>query len=235
MTTATKVLQVPNEFPSPEILQALCERFKTARLRALREDPSAFSSKYETESQFENAFWAKRLQNPLAKTFAAVRTTTEVDCPAQTEDNDLELLARNEWLGMVVLLGPRALAADGTESNAPWRPFLPPADPNQPPDTESIAGSEAAYLAVSMFVLAEARKQGLGGRIIEKSVEVVRQEAKSLGASRLSVCLLVEPDNGTAQRLYERCGFVFLPADPVLKETVNTEEKGMRKVVSLED
>ncbi|KAK2739542.1 hypothetical protein FQN55_009418 [Onygenales sp. PD_40] len=233
MTAATKVLQVPKESPSSEILQGLCDRFKTARLRALREDPSAFSSKYETESQFENAFWAKRLQNPLAKTFVAVRT--EADRPTQTEDNDLELLARNEWLGMVVLLGPRALAADGTESNAPWRPFLPPADPNQPPDTASIAGSEAAYLAVSMFVLAEARKQGLGRRIIEKSVEAVQREAKSLGASRLSVCLLVEPDNGTAQRLYERCGFVFLPADPVLKKTMNTEEKGMRKVVSLED
>ncbi|KKZ64460.1 hypothetical protein EMCG_09554 [[Emmonsia] crescens] len=213
MAPERRVICVPQNLPSSSSLAQLCQNYKTARLRALKEDPQAFSSTYDRESQFDDATWAERLQNPLSKTFVAIHTE-EAD---GTETSDMEQLTRNKWLGMIVLFGPRALPADGSECNTPWKPFLPPANLTEAPDPASIAGSEAAYVAFSMFVLVEARRQGLGRKLVGASVEAARVEAISMRASRANIGLWVEANNQSAQRLYEACGFNFLPDDPALK------------------
>ncbi|PGH17204.1 hypothetical protein AJ79_01342 [Helicocarpus griseus UAMH5409] len=228
MAPSTRVIQVHRPLASSPLEEQLCQRYKTARLRALKEDPQAFSSTYEQESKFNHADWAKRLRNPLGKTFAVVRTE------AGNNATEIEHLTGNEWLGMIVFIGPRALPADGSESNTPWKPFLPPADNNEAPSLASIEGSEAAYVAVSMFVLAEARRQGLGRKLIGAGVEAVRQEAISMRATRANVGLWVEADNKPSQRLYEECGFSFLPKDPALQGGLGVDSQVvMGKVIEL--
>src|SRR5262245_44366178 len=74
---AEDVIQVPREFSSALQLQELCHRFKALRLRALHEDPDAFTSTYADEAQFSDEIWATRLQNPFAKTFVAVRKNND--------------------------------------------------------------------------------------------------------------------------------------------------------------
>ncbi|KLJ06326.1 hypothetical protein EMPG_10258 [Blastomyces silverae] len=211
MASQTKVICIPQTLLASSI-GALCQRYKTARLRALKEDPQAFSSTYDKESKFEDKTWAERLQNPQAKTFVAVRT----EAIGGIEISEIEQLSANEWLGMVVLFGPRALPADGSESRNPWKHFLAPSNLNQPSDPATIADSEAAYVAFSMFVLAEARRQGLGRKLVQASVEAARAEAMSMRATRANIGLWAEAQNEAAQRLYEGCGFRFLPHDPVL-------------------
>ncbi|KMU78882.1 hypothetical protein CISG_07399 [Coccidioides immitis RMSCC 3703] len=108
--TATVVRVPPGTNISPPTLAVLSQNFRKARLAALQADPSAFSSSYERESQFDDAAWARRLQNPLAQTFVALaknRTSPAEGCEDDHIDDDLKLLSDHPWVGMVVLLGPR--------------------------------------------------------------------------------------------------------------------------------
>ncbi|PGH07968.1 hypothetical protein GX51_01408 [Blastomyces parvus] len=225
MASQAKVICVPQPLLSSS-LGALCQRFKTARLRALQEDPKAFSSTYDKESKFDDATWAERLQNPQAKTFVALRAETTNGA----EISEIEQLSATEWLGMIVILGPRALAADGSESETPWKPFLAASNINEPPDPATLVDAEAAYLAFSMFVLAEARRQGLGRKLVEAGVEAVRAEAMSMRAARANIGLWAEAQNEAALRLYEGCGFRFLPHDTVM-DVLENPQVAMRKLV----
>ncbi|EEH46732.2 uncharacterized protein PADG_02830 [Paracoccidioides brasiliensis Pb18] len=211
MASETKVIHVPREWPSPTFGERLCQLYKAARLRALKEDPQAFLSTYDRESKFNDATWVQRLRNPLSNTFVAIRTEAD-----SAEISEIEHVSQNEWLGMIVLLGPKALPADGSESQTLWNPFLQPASHTEAADPLSIVDSEAAYIAVSMFVLPEARRQGVGRKLIETSVEAARVEANSMRASRANIGLWVEAENVSAQKLYEACGFRFLSDDPAL-------------------
>ncbi|KAL2362863.1 hypothetical protein RJZ56_004240 [Blastomyces dermatitidis] len=159
MASQTKIICIPQALLSSS-MGALCQRYKTARL------------------QFDDTVWAERLQNPQAKTFVVVRTETTGD----TEISAIEQLSADEWLGMIVLLRPRALPADGSESKTPWNSFMAASNINQSPDPATIAASEAAYVACSMFVLAEARRQGLGRKLVQASVEDAWAEAMSMRA-----------------------------------------------------
>ncbi|PGH05389.1 hypothetical protein AJ80_08357 [Polytolypa hystricis UAMH7299] len=242
-----KILQVPKTLSSPSLQALLCQRFKTARLRALQEDPSAFSSAYETEALFADEIWAKRLLNPASKTFVAVWCCEREEEDVESGDqSDIDVLVENEWLGMVVLLGPRTTAAtpppaavsttspSGPKPRFPWSVFLPPNDPFSLTDPSRLHGSEAAYLAVSMFVLREVRRQQLGRKLIEASVEAVRDEVKALSATRGNIGLGVIRENVAARRLYERLGFEYLPVDDMPKAEGEAVEMGMARIVEMD-
>ncbi|WEW55784.1 hypothetical protein PRK78_001217 [Emydomyces testavorans] len=247
------VIQVPQgpSIPSTALRQ-LCQRFRTARLSALQADPSAFSSSYEKECQFDDKTWAQRLQNPLAKTFVALAKSRNVPRAQNSDkyheddnnsssdgDDDLTQLANNEWVGMIVLLGPKALAADGSDSSTPWEAFRSMGPCSKGPcsnaDASSFVGGEIAYFAASMFVLRDARRQGIGRRLITESTEAVSKEAVALGALRVNVCLLVEADNNAAISLYRNCGFEVLPGELDLEafEEKQQELVAMGKITEL--
>lgn len=209
--SAIGVIEVPKAIPTI-LLPKLCQQFKKSRLRALRENPEAFSSKFEAEVLFDDQIWADRLQNPLSKTFVAIRMNTpEVisetgnDVPAR----DLDFLISNDWLGMIVLLGPNILQS-GVSAKG-WRLFTSPNNNNNNisrlPDPALFRNSEVVYLAVSMFVLQEARRRGLGLELLRKSIQVVRKEALYSSAAKLNVSLFVEGNNIAAQELYKKAGF----------------------------
>ncbi|KAG5295206.1 acetyltransferase [Histoplasma ohiense] len=227
LASSTAVIHVPQTLPSSSV-GLLCERYKTARLRALKETPQAFSSTYHREAEYDDAIWVQRLRNPLSKTFVALRTERR----GGTETSDIELLAANEWLGMIVIFGPRALPADGSGSKTPWKPFLSSVNLNEPPDPTAIVGYEAAYVAFSMFVLIDARRQGLGRSLVQASIETVRAEADSMHATRANIGLFVEAKNQAAQRLYKGCGFIFLQGDSSLNG-VEINQVAMGKIVEL--
>ncbi|KAL1954245.1 hypothetical protein VTO42DRAFT_1478 [Malbranchea cinnamomea] len=218
MSAEAEVVLVPQGSVSQPTLEKLCKRFRAARLRALREYPSAFSSTYETESLFEDEVWLKRLQNPDSKTFVAICPFPSLDIDESTGNNDdTELkLIENEWIGMIVVLGPKVLAAESLGSVACWKAFTAPRQSS--PTASEVENKEVGDFAVSMFVLPEMRGQGLGGKLIEASLNLVRREAASFKASRANVSLCVEAENHAAIKCYERCGFEFLPDDPTLEE-----------------
>ncbi|EEP81019.1 predicted protein [Uncinocarpus reesii 1704] len=228
------VVRVPQGTGIPSTtLKILCRRFQKARLAALQADPSAFSSTYERESQFDDAAWAQRLQNPAAQTFVAlVKNRTEFPPEGQKrqeeskgEDIDevIELLSNHEWMGMIVLVGPKALAADGSESAAPWKAFAS-MGPSSILDMASLIGAEAAYFAASMFVLPGARRQGLGRKLITHASEVVKRDCVAFGASKLNINLLVAAENTPAISLYHNCGFEVVPgASPASRGVQETD------------
>ncbi|EFE42627.1 GNAT family acetyltransferase, putative [Trichophyton verrucosum HKI 0517] len=205
-----EILQVPKGPVAPSDLVALCSRYRTARLRALKTYPEAFSSKYERESAFTDEQWAQRLQNPMSRTFVAVCVDHVTEAPSNVED--VEKLKSNEWVGMVVLLGPKVV---GPSMKYAWDPFLSMAW-MQPDDERDFNDAEAATFAVSMFVLPEAARRGVGKMLVSRMMDSAKEDGKRKSIGKLHVSLIVERDNDAAIRLYERCGFAHVDAGPDL-------------------
>ncbi|KAK2880081.1 hypothetical protein FQN49_000595 [Arthroderma sp. PD_2] len=203
-----EIIQVPQGPVTPSNLAALCNRFRTSRLKALYTYPEAFSSTHADESAFPDEKWAERLQNPMARTYAAVCVEN-----GDTAD-DVEKLTNNEWMGMVVLLGPKVFVPDST-TRYPWEPIT--AGGMQKEAEGALRDAEAAYFAVSMFVLPGATKRGIGQKLIATMMKGAREDARAELAWKLHVSLLVESDNETAGRLYERCGFRHVETESPVK------------------
>jgi ribosomal protein S18 acetylase RimI-like enzyme len=73
-----------------------------------------------------------------------------------------------------------------------------------------FAGRDA--FVTELFVKPEARRRGLGRRLLEATLEQLRQR----GAN--TVHLMVRPDNQRARALYERLGFEVSPRVMMTKE-----------------
>lgn len=232
-----EVILVPRSPTSPSTLEKLCTRFRTARLRALRDDPNAFFSSYEKEIQFEPREWVNRLQSPEARMFVAIcPAASETETETETSESlseDAEKLAENEWLGMIVLIGPRALSP--ADSLTPWKPFTTGQKDDPASTTRTFADQDITYFAASMFVLHEMRRRGLGRKLIEMSIDSVRHEAASLRVTKSTIGLALEAENKAAMELYQKCGFELLPHDPSLKELTarGQETAGMARVLHL--
>lgn len=239
----------PATSPTPtSATSKLCERYRTARLRALHEYPDAFSSTYEDEEKFEEQDWLKRLMNRDARTFAAVvssgaSTSTSI-CHGASGESSLEVesemdvmktLTENEWTGMIVLLGPRVLAADGSQSTAPWTAFVPYTPDLPPLALDETEGKVLAFLAVSMFVLPETRGRGIGPRLVAAALDHACHEAVVLRARRVNVALWVEEGNKGAMKCYEKCGFEYLHGGTSLEGFgAMSRNVAMAKVIDME-
>lgn len=206
MAGKIEILQVPKGPVTPSDLAELCGRYRTVRLRALKIYPEAFSSKYERESDFTEKQWAQRLLNPTSRTFVAVCVDHETATPAGADD--VEKLKSNEWVGMVVLLGPKVV---DSSMKYVWDPFLSTAW-LQPDDEGAFEGAEATTFAVSIFVLPEVTRRGVGKMLLSAMMECAKQDSKKMSVSKLHVGLIVERDNEAAIRLYERSGFAHVDA-----------------------
>lgn len=135
-------------------------------------------------------------------------------------------------MGMIVSLGPRVLCPDGSESMTPWKPFAGPKDAS--PGASTLEDQEIVYLATSMFVLPEARGQGLAAELIEASIDLLVREAVFFKARRVNVRLLVQVENKSAIKCHEKCGFKFLPDDSSTEAfTVKEKVVGMNRIIEL--
>ena len=68
--------------------------------------------------------------------------------------------------------------------------------------TFSSISMKKAWILNDLYVEAEARKQGIGEMLLQK----VKEYAIETGAK--SICLSTAPDNYSAQRLYEKNGYI---------------------------
>ncbi|KAJ5752906.1 hypothetical protein N7520_009823 [Penicillium odoratum] len=235
---AGEVLLIPKTFSSPRNLDEVADRYKNLRLHGLLVDPKSFSSTYETESQFSPATWRARLQNPAGNTFVSV-INPETKCgvgsdtvSSPPEDSDtLQRLLGKDWVGIVTLLGPVLLSKPNAEKETipakPWDVFLKDGVYNIPHSSPSgdITDSNVVYLVVAMFVLPEARRRGHAYRLLETLIQTVRDDAHARGVSQASITIQVEPENDTAQRLYEKLGFeVWDKAVPIQNKRGETSQ-----------
>lgn len=216
----SNVALIPKQYAHQQDLEAIITRYRTLRLRGLKENPEAFSSKYEDEVDFPYEKWLARVTNPQARSFIVYDDQTENDL------DSLLLLLSREWLGTVTIVGPRLLP-DGNETLAktPWDVFLPPEE--RILSKEESRHATLVYMLGGMFVLEAGRRKGNGRRLIERAVSEVRTEATEAGASRVLVVSIVERNNDTAQRLYETCSFDVWDDELVLQIPQYQECVGM--------
>ncbi|KAE8369763.1 hypothetical protein BDV27DRAFT_114535 [Aspergillus caelatus] len=215
----SNVVLIPKKYAHQKDLEAIITRYRTLRLRGLKENPDAFSSKYEDEVEFPYEKWLARVTNPQARSFIAYDDQT---------DNSLDplaLLLSREWLGTVTIVGPRLLPEDNkTLSKAPWDVFFL-TDERIP--SEETHHTTLVYMLGGMFVLEAGRRKGNGRRLIERAVSEVRTEATEAGASRVLVVSIVERNNDAARRLYETCSFDVWDDELVLQIPQHQECVGM--------
>lgn len=194
--------------PNPH-LPTLTTKYKNLRLTALKTAPTSFSSTYAHESQFSDETWTSRVLNPRGQTFIAVRRPSEHASTGLDAHDEMQRLLHYEWVGQLTLIGPDVLSEE--EKGEPWMVFLGGRDQSSTSD-EGEAGVEggkhAAYILVGMFVLSAFQGLGIGRRLIEAAMErVERDRAEREDVARFTVIIMVEQHNGTARRLYEKCGF----------------------------
>ncbi|KAE8137996.1 hypothetical protein BDV38DRAFT_246018 [Aspergillus pseudotamarii] len=216
----SNVALVPKEYAHQKDLEAIITRYRTLRLRGLKENPDAFSSKYEDEVEFPYEKWLARVTNPQARSFIAYDDQTDHSL------DSLALLLSREWLGTVTIVGPRLLPEDNkTLSKAPWDVF-------SLTDERVLLKEESRYATLvfmlgGMYVLEAGRRKGNGRRLIERAVSEVRTEATEAGASRVLVVSIVERNNDAARRLYETCSFDVWGDELVLQIPQHQECVGM--------
>lgn len=217
--TAGEALLIPKTFHSEQSLDEVVEMYKTLRLHGLKVDPNSFSSTYEIESRFSPAVWRARLQNPAGQTFVSVANSDRHDmhigtgAPTEPGDSDISLqrLLKKDWVGIVTLLGPVLFKPDADKGTPaqPWDAFIKDRKCDIP--QSSLDGDtkdeHVVYLVVAMFVLPDERRKKHASRLLGALIQTVQKDARARGVSKASITIQVEPENGAAQRLYEKLGF----------------------------
>jgi GNAT superfamily N-acetyltransferase len=207
MVSKFKVIQLPGSYDSggpQRLLQTLAQKSKSLRLQSLKSNPEAFSSTYEREIAFEDAIWENRLKNTEARTLICLDMGNH-----EAERDGLDAAAEAPWVGVTVLVGPRTLEGPypPPSGEVPWKAF--PAAVARALDAKESAGKTSAYVINAVYVTPLARGKGLGKELIERAVEVSREEfQKNRAAGEQGVCLVfVSKDNEPAAGLYQACGF----------------------------
>lgn len=199
-TRNSNIALIPKEYAHQGDLEAIITRYRTLRLRGLKENPDSFSSKYEDEVDLPYEKWLARVTNPQARSFVAY------DAQGNNNMESLALLLSREWLGTVTIVGPRLLPEDNEAlSKAPWDMFLP-LEERELSERET-RDATLVYMLGGMFVLETGRRKGNGRRLIERAVSEARTEAIEVGASRVLVVSVAERKNDAARRLYKNCSF----------------------------
>jgi ribosomal protein S18 acetylase RimI-like enzyme len=215
MSSHFKVIQLPRRYDSSQsqkLLRALAEKSKILRLEALKTNPEAFSSTYEREIAFEDVVWEDRLKNPSARTFVGLDLGNHEHHDTEDEKPvDFAAAIAAPWVGVIVLLGPRALdGAFPTASESPWKLFH--GAPVRWPDTKDDTPKTRLYLINAVYVSPSVRGKGVGRKLIQEVLRTARDEfGKERALGEEGVCMIfVEKDNNAATGLYKACGFDIL-------------------------
>lgn len=194
------VYLVPKDLPDPPspAKTLLVSRYKHTRLTALQLDPGAFGSTYAREVRFTSQTWMSRLLNPLSKTFVSVDTAV---ASIVSRPIDPVELAYPQWFGTASIFGPKPLV-----NSSLWTTYTPD-NFNDPPDLSAVKDSNAIYMITGVFVHPDHRRQGRAKRLIQAAVNSAAEEAKTAGASKVTVLLEIESEDQAVDRLYESVGF----------------------------
>src|ERR1700761_972213 len=118
-TSVFTVVTIRKEINDDTILKKYIDKYRELRLQSLKSDPDAFSSTFEDESTQSSEFWTGRMLVPRARHFVAVRWNNTSDIAPTSDDPHAVLEA--EWVGMLVLLGPKVVASGDA---SPWKSLV---------------------------------------------------------------------------------------------------------------
>lgn len=242
------VVPIPKSIPSSTDLQAIVERYRDLRLHGLKVDPEAFTSLYEDEVKFPYKTWQSRVENSIAKTLVAF--DPEINQRANIEETPhadqlsnhsaIQRLLRHEWLGIATIIGPVRFEKQSDDATATSvksqlhtafikdRQYQIP-DPSTL-ENDDLSDAHAVFLIVGLFILPQARRRGLAGRLVEASIDYIREEARRKKVSKASISIQVAPTNFAAQGLYKTMGFHVSEKAIV----INSQRRGEENVIGLE-
>ena len=165
-------------------LEASAQQYRDLRLNALKASPDSFSSTYDIESAFTDAYWIDRLIAPDRELFICAATPLNHDplCP-----NDIQ------WIGQVTMRGPLSEAQ-----------FELPMEAGQPPQKSDE--EEERWQMLSLFTLPEHRGHGLGSKLCKEAINHL-QSSGTLPRD-IQVRLIIKAGNQVAVEFYRRLGFV---------------------------
>jgi ribosomal protein S18 acetylase RimI-like enzyme len=219
--TDLKVVLIPKEYAEPSMLESVAKAFRELRLQALYSDPASFSSSYTSESQRPFSFWTKRLQNPQAKTFALVHSNTKGSGQSNSESPP-----HRRWLGMLVLLGPKAVERNAYENGSTWKTLLTESSSRvevpKPADSNTgvaLEESSLIYHIVAVYVASEARGRGLAKSLLANTLATIEHESREMGFGNAICTLGAAEENVAARKTYEAMEFV-----PVAEDHVTTDD-----------
>ncbi|KAF8960468.1 hypothetical protein BDZ97DRAFT_1629645, partial [Flammula alnicola] len=168
-------------------------KYSQIRLSTLFTNPEAFGSTYSNECLFTREQWHDRVNTRGRTTLFAATSSSDGT-------------ANEDWIGTLSILSPEML--DNIPPHIPYP--LRIADALE-------SGTVDVYMLVGMWVHPEHRRKGVGGMLVRRALDVVRNSSSNLVSSdaapssderRTKVILLrVHDHNDTARGLYERAGF----------------------------
>jgi ribosomal protein S18 acetylase RimI-like enzyme len=210
-----EVVLMPHEYSKASSLDFDVKASQELRLQALQNDPASFTSSYTIESQQPLSFWINRLRNPQAKTFALVKRDSEAQSyhvPGYTP--------QRPWVGMLVLLGPKAVDPDAFDNASSYKAVIADSSPGSEEAQSGKIGSQTcpansalAYTIVAVYVAPEARGKGLAKRLMRSALVAVEQDLAQRG-SRKAICTIsVAKGLVAARKTYESMGFVAVAED----------------------
>ena len=189
----------------------LREKLKEFRLNSLKVNPEAFASTYADEVKFDDDVWEKRLTNPLAISLCAIQAASD-----GSRTDNLSTLIENDWLGAMVVIGPKEDGTTGLHaSRSPWETVTPDKS-----GYASAAKTLPVYQLNGVYVIPGARGLGIGKKLTAATIQAAVSSASSHGFKAIRMQVRVEAENSAAQKLYSSCGFA-----EVGRESYETKEK----------
>jgi ribosomal protein S18 acetylase RimI-like enzyme len=210
-----EVVLIPHQYSEASSLDSSVKAFRELRLQALQTDPASFTSSYTIESQQPHAFWINRLQNPKAKTFVLVKRASEAQSYRVSG-----YMPQMPWVGMLVLLGPKAVDPDTFDNASSWKAIIagssPPNEKPQSEDTKTQsfpASSALAYTIVAVYIAPEARGKGLAKKLMRSALAAVEHDLAQKGSNKAICTIAVAKGLVPATKTYKSMGFVAVAED----------------------
>ncbi|KAH8663113.1 hypothetical protein BGZ60DRAFT_412786 [Tricladium varicosporioides] len=166
-------------------IRSYLDRYKAFRLLALKTAPEMFGSTYSRELAFTDEIWYNRLKNPQAFTFITVQ--------------------EEKVVGTLTIVGPLPFGVEESASlSNPWDSL----DGKPPPKP-----TYSHWRVNGMFTLPEIRGKGIAKILMERGVNLGREEALKSGKDFV-MSIVVDADNIAAKTLYKKSGFVTVKEEP---------------------
>lgn len=213
-----EICTLPRAVDDAEKWSQLRDKLKDLRLKSLRQDPEAFSSTYAKEVKFSNEVWEKRMTNPLAVHLIVVGRRSKTESDVRPED--ISVLLSDDWLGVLVLVGPKEGGMVSLHASRSPRESL------SSKSTLSSAidrGDESIPVCElnAVFVVPEARGLGLGRKLVDAATQFGISSAKSQGFRAIRMQVRVDTNNRPARMLYRSGGYV----DRKVETSTNKEKE----------
>jgi ribosomal protein S18 acetylase RimI-like enzyme len=207
------IVTIPKQFNDDTLLRRYAEKYRELRLRSLNSDPDSFSSAFADESKQPFEFWTGRMLIPRARHFMAVRLNR--DTSAASVADDPQAVLETEWVGTLVVLGPRAVASD---DESPWKALARDRFVEDSAEANSDSAAPAYHLA-GFYVAPETRGQGLGATLVQAAMERIAHDSQKMHNAGAICTVGASHQNLVVRRLFKRMGFL-----EVAEEVCNTND-----------